>query len=294
MADFHIGRLTIFGVGLIGGSLGLALREKGCVDEIVGVGRTRKNLETAKSMGIIDSFTHDPAEAVEGADVVLLATPVESFGPLLKEARPAMKDGCIVTDVGSTKVGVLDSVRRHIGDGVHFVAAHPIAGTENTGAAAAKIDLFDGAMCILTPNDDTDAGALALINDMWEAVGMRIIQMSPEGHDRVLGAVSHLPHMVAYALVLSLLRWSSPDEVENHFQFVGGGFRDFTRIAKSSPNMWRDICAQNAPAIIESIEGFEESLGKLKALIQDGKFEELNDEFSQAQEVLSRVGADQK
>ena len=201
MTDFHIDKLAVIGVGLIGGSLALALKEAGAVGHVVGIGRGLPNLETALRLGVVDSYTQDIAAGVAEADVVFLATPVQALGTLAKQAMPHLKPGAILTDGGSVKQAVIDAIEPHLRDDVHFVPGHPIAGTENSGAEAAFATLYCDRRCILTPTTNTDAAALDLMQSMWQLVGSQVVIMDVEKHDRVLAAISHLPHMVAYALV---------------------------------------------------------------------------------------------
>ncbi|RLB77608.1 MAG: prephenate dehydrogenase/arogenate dehydrogenase family protein, partial [Deltaproteobacteria bacterium] len=196
-----IPRLAIIGVGLIGGSLSLALKEAGAVGEVIGCGRGKPNLEKAIELGVIDSYRRDPAEAVKGADVVFLATPVQTLGLVTQQCLPGLQPGAIITDGGSVKGDVVKAIEPLLPKGVHFVPGHPIAGTENSGAEAAFPSLYHGKRCILTPTENTDPQALELIEQMWRTVGSDVVRMPLEKHDKILAAISHLPHMVAYSLV---------------------------------------------------------------------------------------------
>ena len=263
------------GVGLIGGSFALALKEAGLVGEIVGIGRGRANLETALEKGIIDTFTHSLSEGVAGADVVFLSTPVQTLSKVASEVLPHMKPGSILTDGGSVKADVIQAIEPMLPAGIHFVPGHPVAGTEQSGSAAAFASLYRGRRCILTPTSRTAPDALEKIKRLWQAAGSEVVVMTPEKHDRVLAAISHLPHMVAYALVDAVGNCS--DENENILNYSAGGFRDFTRIASSDPTMWRDIALSNRTALLEVIENFENSLAEVKQDIatgnSDGLFE---------------------
>jgi prephenate dehydrogenase len=277
MAEFFVPKLAVVGVGLIGGSFALALKEAGLVGEIVGIGRGRANLETAREKGIIDAFTHSLSEGVAGADVVFLSTPVQTLSKVASEVLPHMKPGSILTDGGSVKADVIAAIEPMLPADVHFVPGHPVAGTEQSGAAAAFATLYRGRRCILTPTSRTSPDALAKIKHLWQAAGSEVVVMTPEKHDRILAAISHLPHMVAYALVDAVGNCS--DENENILNYSAGGFRDFTRIASSDPTMWRDIALSNRTALLEVIENFEKSLAEVKQDIAAGNGEGLYEFF---------------
>ncbi|MGE4545040.1 MAG: prephenate dehydrogenase [Pedobacter sp.] len=277
MAEFFVPKLAVVGVGLIGGSFALALKEAGLVGEIVGIGRGRANLETAREKGIIDAFTHSLSEGVAGADVVFLSTPVQTLSKVASEVLPHMKPGSILTDGGSVKADVIAAIEPMLPADVHFVPGHPVAGTEQSGAAAAFATLYQGRRCILTPTSRTSPDALAKIKHLWQAAGSEVVVMTPEKHDRILAAISHLPHMVAYALVDAVGNCS--DENENILNYSAGGFRDFTRIASSDPTMWRDIALSNRTALLEVIENFEKSLAEVKQDIAAGNGEGLYEFF---------------
>ena len=265
------------GVGLIGGSFALALKEAGLVGEVVGIGRGRANLETALQKGIIDAFTHSLSEGVAGADVVFLSTPVQTLAKVASEVLLHMKPGAILTDGGSVKGDVIAAIEPMMPAGVHFVPGHPVAGTEQSGAAAAFATLYQGRRCILTPTSRTAPDALEKIKRLWQAAGSEVVVMTPEKHDRILAAISHLPHMVAYALVDAVGNCS--DKNENILNYSAGGFRDFTRIASSDPTMWRDIALSNRTALLEVIENFEKSLAEVKQDIATGNSEGLFEFF---------------
>lgn len=277
MAEFFVPKLAVVGVGLIGGSFALALKEAGLVGEIVGIGRGRANLETALEKGVIDAFTHSLSEGVAGADVVFLSTPVQTLSKVASEVLPHMKPGSILTDGGSVKAEVIAAIEPMLPADVHFVPGHPVAGTEQSGAAAAFATLYRGRRCILTPTSRTAPDALEKIKFLWQAAGSEVVVMTPEKHDRILAAISHLPHMVAYALVDAVDNCS--DENENILNYSAGGFRDFTRIASSDPTMWRDIALSNRTALLEVIENFEKSLAEVKQDIAAGNSEGLFEFF---------------
>lgn len=272
-----IPRLAVIGVGLIGGSLALALKEAKAVGEVVGIGRGLANLEKALELGIVDRICQDAAEGVRDADVVFLATPVLTLGPVAQEIAPHLKPGAIVTDGGSVKAAVIAAIEPVLPAGIHFVPGHPIAGTEKSGAEAAFATLYHKRRCILTPTPRTDGNALALVRKIWQVAGSELVEMDVDKHDRVLGAISHLPHMVAYALVNAVDAYDRYDE--NILRYSAGGFRDFTRIASSDPTMWRDIALTNRAALVEMMEQFERYLLELKADIEKGDGEKLYEFF---------------
>lgn len=263
-------RAVIIGVGLIGGSLGMILRRKELASSVVGVGRRIENLKTAVALGAIDRYVVDPKEAVQDADLVILATPVDTYERHLKEWASYLRPGAIVTDVGSVKGELVERSERHMPAGVHFVGAHPIAGKEKTGAAAASEDLFSGRRCILTPTEQTDPQALERMQFLWQEAGAVVLTMDPHLHDKILAAVSHLPHVAAFALMNALVEIRAEVPALDLAGHSGGGLRDTTRIAASSPEMWRDIFLWNRENVIGCIKTYERSLGELRQLIQMG------------------------
>jgi len=287
MTDFYIDKLAVVGVGLIGGSLSLALKDAGAVGHVVGVGRGLPNLEAALRLGVVDSYTQDLAAGVAGADVVFLATPVQTLGAVAEQAMPHLKAGAIITDGGSVKQAVIDAIEPHLRDDVHFVPGHPIAGTENSGAEAAFATLYCDRRCILTPTGNTDAEALDRMQRMWQLVGSQVVIMDVEKHDRVLAAISHLPHMVAYALVNAVGSYDRYNE--NILEYSAGGFRDFTRIASSDPTMWRDIAMTNRDALIEMMEQFETFFAELKEDVAIGSGERLFEFFRRSKESRDEI-----
>ena len=228
-------RLVIAGVGLIGGSLGLAARERGLVREVVGFGRTEANLKVALERGIITSYTFDPTEAARRTDLLLLAVPVEATGPVAQQFIPFLPEGCILTDAGSVKAPVVNIMEPLLPPTMSFVGAHPIAGTENSGAAAAFSTLFEKRLCVLTPTPRTEATALARIRALWEGVGMRVEEMDMYVHDQVLARVSHLPHIIAFS-VMNAMRKARVPEVDL-LAYAGSAFSDLTRVAASPVEM---------------------------------------------------------
>lgn len=260
-----IHRLAIIGVGLIGGSLARILREKGAVGEIVGVGRGEENLRRAVELGVIDRYSLDAAAGVEGADLVFLSTPVCSIPSITAEIAPHLAAGCVVTDGGSVKEEIVSACESLIPTGVHFVGGHPIAGTEHSGVEASFSSLYAGKRCIVTPTPRTDRDALAKVVRMWELAGSEVVIMDTEKHDRVVAAISHLPHMVAYALVNAVEGYDRFEE--SILRYSAGGFRDFTRIASSDPAMWRDIALMNREAVIEMMDHFAAYFARLREIV---------------------------
>ncbi|PLY02881.1 MAG: prephenate dehydrogenase/arogenate dehydrogenase family protein [Desulfuromonas sp.] len=283
----YIAKMCIIGVGLIGGSFALALREAGLVGEVIGVGRGVDNLRRAVELGVIDRYTTDPAEGVRDADLVFLATPVLAMSEVMAKISGHLKRGSVLTDGGSVKGAIIDAVQPHLPAGVHFVPGHPIAGTEKSGAEAAFPTLYRERRCILTPTEATDAGALALVKALWQAAGSEVVVMDVEKHDRVLAAISHLPHMVAYALVVA---GSSYDRYEeNILEYSAGGFKDFTRIASSDPTMWRDIALTNKDALLEMMTHFEHFFAELREDIASSEGEKLYEFFLKSKQSRDAI-----
>lgn len=287
MSQFYIDKLAVVGVGLIGGSLSLALKATKSVGHVVGIGRGQANLDKAMELRVVDSVTQDLVAGVADADVVFLATPVLTLGPVARQVMPHLKPGAILTDGGSVKQAVIDEIEPFLRADVHFVPGHPIAGTEHSGAEAAFASLYQGRRCILTPTSRTDPAALAKIHAMWEAAGCDVAAMAVEKHDRVLAAISHLPHMVAYALVNAVGAYDRYEE--NILEYSAGGFRDFTRIASSDPTMWRDIALTNRDALIEMMGQFEAFFRELKDDVARGDNERLFEFFRRSKESRDAI-----
>ncbi|MCK4690601.1 MAG: prephenate dehydrogenase/arogenate dehydrogenase family protein [Desulfuromonadales bacterium] len=287
MSDVLIRRLAIIGVGLIGGSLSLALKDAGAVGKVIGCGRGKPNLEKALELGVVDCYSRDPLEAVKDADVVFLATPVKTLATVTKEILPGLKPGAIVTDGGSVKGEVVKVIEPLMPEGIHFVPGHPIAGTERSGAEAAFPTLYRGKRCILTPTENTDPAALELVQKMWQLAGSHVTKMPLEKHDKILAAISHLPHMVAYSLVNSVGSYDHYEE--NILEYSAGGFRDFTRIASSDPAMWRDIAETNREALLEMMGQFETFFAELKEDIAEGSGEKLFEFFLRSKQLRDGI-----
>lgn len=282
-----INRIAIIGVGLIGGSLARVLRERGEVGEIVGIGRAEENLRRAVELGVIDRYEHDPAKGVCGADMVFLATPVCTIAPLLARIAPSLAPGAIVTDGGSVKEEIVVACERLVPPGCFFVGGHPIAGTEKSGVDASFSTLYNGRRCIVTPTDATDKKALARVVRMWEIAGSEVVLMDPVKHDKVVAAISHLPHMVAYSLVHAVADYDGCDE--SILKYSAGGFRDFTRIASSDPAMWRDIALQNRGAVLEMMDFFTTRYARLRSLVAAGDGDGLEAFFSHSREQRESI-----
>lgn len=260
-------RLCVIGVGLIGGSAALALKAGDRVGEVVGCGRSRDNLDVALARGIIDRAEQDVASAVRGADMVLVCTPVGAMEAVLRQVLPAAAPQAVITDAGSVKQAVITQARRAAGGTLppRFVPGHPIAGNENSGAAAADAALYRGRRVLLTPEPATAQDALARVRALWEACGAQVVEMEATTHDRFLGLTSHLPHLAAFALMNTLA--ASPD-AENLFQFAAGGLRDTTRVAASDPVMWRDIFLANREPLLAASAGLRAALTELETAVQ--------------------------
>ena len=281
-----IRQLTIIGLGLIGGSLALALKQAGAVQRVTAYARRQATLDEALELGVIDAGSTDMAEALAGAEVVVLATPVGVMEGVLRQMAPHLAPDMVLTDVGSTKGSVVEAARRALGNlPGGFVPGHPIAGTEKNGVAAAFAELYQNRRIILTPVKESAPEAVAKVRSMWETCGAEVIEMGVAHHDEVLAATSHLPHMLAYALVDTLARM---DESEEIFEFAAGGFRDFTRIASSNPTMWHDICLANREALLAVLRRFSEDLAQLTAAIEQGDSDYLLQTFTRAKGARDR------
>ena len=282
-----INHLTILGVGLIGGSLARVLRREGACGRITGYGRSEKHLEQAAALGVIDDYSLEAGTAVEDADMVVLATPLGTTESLLIEIRDRLKQGALITDVGSVKGSVAAAARRALArDRLEcFVPGHPIAGTEQSGVGASSADLFRDHLVILTPLPETGKTGLKMVSDMWEAAAARVVVMDVDHHDAVLAATSHLPHMLAYALVDCLAGMQERDEI---FEYAAGGFADFTRIASSSPQMWNDICYANRDNMLSILDQFDKHLKKIHHAIESESSTALLDIFSRAKDARDK------
>lgn len=283
MREPHFKQATILGVGLIGASLALALKKHSISDNIIGFGRRLSNLKRAKKRGIIDSFETDPIRAVINSDLVVLSTPVGLFRELTQKIAPYLKKGSILIDVGSIK-SVVYEIESLLPKGVDFVGCHPIAGGDRSGIDTATAELFKGSLLIITKTERTSKGALRRVSSLWRALGSDIKTMSPEEHDRVYALISHLPHLVAYALVNTI---SEVDD--SSIRFAGQGFRDTTRVAGSSPEIWRDIALMNRGNLIDLLEVFKSNIERLIDILKDSDATALEKELSRAQALRARL-----
>lgn len=258
----HYTKVTIIGVGLIGGSLARVLKANGIAGRIIGAGRSRQSLELALRLGVIDDMGQGAKHAVEDADLVVLASPVGSFEAIIREVGPHLKKGAVLTDVGSVKGAMVKMIEDAIPRGVHYVPAHPIAGKEKFGVAESTETLFRGAKCIITPTERTDAQALNKVRELWTAAGANVLLMEPGLHDKIFAAVSHMPHVAAFAMMCAVAELNTGKE--DYLNFSGGGFKDFTRIAASSPEIWRDICLMNSENVVQMIDRYVFALNRFK------------------------------
>ncbi|HSC78950.1 MAG TPA: prephenate dehydrogenase/arogenate dehydrogenase family protein [Chitinolyticbacter sp.] len=278
-----IGKLVLLGTGLIGGSFALALKRADMVDQVVGVGRDPRNLERALELGVIDAASHDAAAAAAGADLVLLATPVGQMGALMQAIAPRLAPHCIVTDGGSTKQDVVALFRRHLPGHLNAcVPGHPIAGSDLSGAAAARYGLFEGRRVVLTPLQESAPEAIAQLTALWQACGAEVFHMDAAEHDSIFAAVSHVPHLVAFAYMNALL---DRPNIEACLEFAATGFRDFSRIAGSHPAMWRDIALANRDAVVADLRGNISRMQELVALIEAGDTGQLTEYIERASQA---------
>jgi prephenate dehydrogenase len=283
------GKAAVIGVGLIGGSFGLALKAAGLCGRVVGAGRSAANLELAVARGAIDAYETGgagAAAAVRDADLVLIASPVAQFEKIFLEIGPALRSDAIVMDAGSTKRDVVAAARKGLGARItRFVPAHPIAGAENSGAGAASADLFRDRRLVLTPLTENDGNDVETIARLWTALGARVSRMTAEEHDAVFAAVSHLPHLLAYALVGDI---AARADAARLFGYAAGGFRDFTRIASSHPEMWRDICMANGDGLLRELSLYEKKLKEVRAMLESKDAVGLEKLFADARAARGR------
>ena len=285
MATHRLDTVVVFGVGLIGGSFALALKAAGAAKRVIGLGRSPANLERALELGVIDEAGDDPA-TVACADLVLIATPVGQMGAVMAAIAPHLAAGTVVTDGGSTKQDVVAlAYRLFKSRAAQFVPGHPIAGAEYSGVAAARADLFHQRRVVLTPLPENSERSVRRVRAAWRLCGARMYQMQPAEHDRVFAAVSHLPHLLSYALVDQVARHPNGKQL---FDYAAGGFRDFTRIASSHPEMWRDICVANRKALLQELGGYQRELAEVKQLLQRGDAAGLEKVFARARAARNK------
>lgn len=270
-------RVTIIGLGLIGGSLGLAIKDKKIAGEIIGVSRRPSTLKKAISLGAVDSVSRDLKVAVQGSDLVILAGPVLNIVDSAGKIKNALKKGAIVIDVGSTKQHVVEQIEKIIPKGVFFVGSHPMAGSEKSGIFYAAKGLFKGAVCFLAKTNNTDRDAFSKVRKFWEALGMDVVDVSPQAHDKIVSGVSHLPHVLAACLVNSVSMGG--------LRFAAGGFKDTTRIASGAPEIWKDILLTNRKNIMQDIKVFMKELKKIETALKNNSSGELNKLLNRAKTI---------
>jgi cyclohexadieny/prephenate dehydrogenase len=288
MGDVIYKKIALIGIGLIGSSLARTIRLKGLAEHISIASRSQATLDRAEELSLGDSYSTNMTEAVKDADLVIVCVPVGSSGAVAKAIAPSLKPGAVVTDVGSTKASVIAQMASQIPAGVHFIPGHPLAGTEKSGPDAGFATLFENRWCILTPPDGTDAAEIARLTRFWEALGSRVDTMDPAHHDRVLAIVSHLPHIIAYNIVGTAddLEFVTESEV---IKYSATGFRDFTRLAASDPEMWRDVCLHNKDAILEMLARFSEDLSSLQRAIRWSDGEALFNLFTRTRHIRRSI-----
>ncbi len=283
--NLHFKKVTILGVGLIGASFALAMKKNKLCNDIIGYGRTRENLMKAMEKGIIDSFESDPAVACKDSDLIIFATPVGTFLDLAKKSVPSFKKGAIVTDVGSVKGDLVYEMESIMPEDVHYIGCHPIAGSDRSGIDSSSAELFINAKCIITPSKNSNANALNKIIELWKLLGSIIITTDPEKHDRIYASVSHLPHIIAYAIINTVAELDS-----SYLEFCGQGFKDTTRIASSSPELWRDTCLLNRDNLTEMITIFQKNLDTLSQYLRAYDSDSLEREFKKARTLREGIG----
>ncbi len=287
-----LNKLVIFGVGLIGGSVALALKKTGNSPQIVGVGRTEESLKTALELGVIDIATTNIQNALKNADLVLIATPVAQTPQILKSIKPYLNSKTIITDAGSTKAGVLYCAKEILREmSIQFIGGHPIAGAEKNGVTAAIATLYENKNIVLTPTVDTCKQATEVVTNLWQTCGAKVSEMTAETHDRIFAAVSHFPHLLAFALVDEI---ASRPNAQQLFSFAASGFRDFTRIAGSHPEMWRDISLANKDALLIELNAYETQLSDMKKMLQDEDGASLQTLFERASVARNAWAQDKK
>lgn len=281
-------RVALIGLGLIAGSMAHAMRRAGLAGEIVGTARSAETRKVAAEIDLVDRVAETAAEAVEGADLVVLAVPVGAMESVAREIAPHLSAGATITDVGSVKRAVIDAVAPHLPDNVHFIPAHPLAGTEHSGPRAGFAELFDNRWCLLVPTEGSDEAALKMLRDFWEGLGSNTDVMDADHHDLVLAVTSHAPHLIAYTMVgvADDLRRVTDSEV---IKYSAAGFRDFTRIAASDPTMWRDVFLNNKEATLEILGRFTEELFALQRAIRTGDGAHLHDYFTRTRGIRRSI-----
>ena len=281
-------KIAIIGLGLIGGSIGLAVKRFSNEIHLQGFAKSDLTVKTALSRGLVSEAYLDLRQINRDIDLVILATPLSSFASIVKEISPSLKDGCVITDTGSAKSKVIIEIEDILPESIHFVPGHPIAGTEMSGPEAGFADLFDNRWCVLTPSERTNLDKLNDVKAFWENLGAMVEIMDPEYHDKVLAITSHIPHLIAYNIVGTANDLANVNKKEV-VKYSAGGFRDFTRIAASDPIMWRDIFINNSDAVLEMLDYFSNDLDKLKAAIKDNDYEYLENFFKKTRNVRKNI-----
>lgn len=288
MSDFLFRRVAFIGIGMIGSSVARALREQGVAGEIVCADINPDYRAKALELGLVSEAHEDAAKAVADADLVILAAPIGANAGIMRQIAPALKAGCILTDVGSVKQSVIRDVAPLVPQGVHFVPGHPIAGGEKSGPEVGDGGIFKNRWCLLTPLPDTDGAALEKVKQMWQRIGSNVEVMDAARHDRTLAITSHLPHLIAYTIVDTAANLEG-DIQGDVIKFSAGGFRDSTRMAGSDPTMWRDIFLSNPDAVLEIVQRFTEDLNLMQKAIRKGDGQMLFDTFSRTRGIRERV-----
>ncbi|MAV63171.1 MAG: hypothetical protein CML82_04065 [Rhodobiaceae bacterium] len=281
-------KVCIIGLGLIGGSIGLAMKRSKISNQIIGFARSNSTLKRAIELGLVDKVKDNLEDAVNDCDLIILATPLSTFKKLVEEMSPFLKKDCIITDTGSAKLSVIEDLRGILPNNVEFIPGHPIAGTEESGPDAGFAELFDNRWCILTPTEENSSNAIGLIKEFWESIGSKVEIMDPLHHDKVLAITSHIPHLIAFNIVGTANNLANVTEKEV-VKYSAGGFRDFTRIAASDPKMWSDIFTYNSEAVLEMLELFSNDLAKLKAAVIKKDSDLLFSNFEKTREVRKNI-----
>ena len=281
-------KVCIIGLGLIGGSIGLAMKRSKISNQIIGFARSNSTLKRAIELGLVDKVKDNLEDAVNDCDLIILATPLSTFKKLVEEMSPFLKKDCIITDTGSAKLSVIEDLRGILPNNVEFIPGHPIAGTEESGPDAGFAELFDNRWCILTPTEENSSNAIDLIKEFWESIGSKVEIMDPLHHDKVLAITSHIPHLIAFNIVGTANNLANVTEKEV-IKYSAGGFRDFTRIAASDPKMWSDIFTYNSEAVLEMLELFSNDLAKLKAAVIKKDSDLLFSNFEKTREVRKNI-----
>ncbi|MFN3396860.1 MAG: prephenate dehydrogenase, partial [Thermodesulfovibrionales bacterium] len=280
MNKLFFNKVSIIGVGLLGASFALSLRQNNLCKTIIGFGRSEDNLKRAKERGIIDDYSLDVRKVCEDADLILLSTPVGAFRDIARMIKDTLKQGGLITDVGSVKGGLVHELESLMPEGAHYIGSHPIAGSDKSGIDEARADLFNNALCIITPTENSDTGALQKIAILWESVGAKVRFMDPHKHDEVYAAISHLPHVIAFSLVNTI-----GDIDSEYIEYAGQGFKDTTRIALSSPELWRDIVIYNRENLLKFLEIFKAEIEKIDEYLKNNKAEAIRDIYQRARQL---------